>query len=347
LIRKLIVFAVLGILLLLPLAYSQSAMTVSAATNKPQYTPGENVTITGRALDNQSNPVVGAGVSIQVNNPQGTTIQIQLTFSDQSGGYVDSFALASDSPQGQYEVFVTASKSGFENAQTHLQFSVLPLTVTISTTAPSTQTTTTSSQTSNPPSKCFIATATYGSELSPEVALLRNFRDADVMHTLAGSNFMVAFNTLYYSFSPQVASFIASNSYLRATMKIILYPLIGILYVTSRIFTKLAFNPELAVTVCGIFASSAIGMVYLGPILVALTKLTNHRRFLDRTESLLFISASCISSTVLLAVAEFAHLSLLGTIATAAVVLCYIILGGFSLLYATSHARSNLPPQDR
>jgi protocatechuate 3,4-dioxygenase beta subunit len=322
-------------------------MTVSATTSKSQYAPGENVTIAGRVLDNQSKPVLGASVSIQANNPQGTTIHVQLAFSDQLGGYVDSFALSSDSPEGQYEVFVTASKSGYETAQTHLQFNVSPMTVTTSTTASPSQTTITSSQTSNLPSKCFIATATYGSELSPEVALLRNFRDADVMQTLAGNNFMVAFNTLYYSFSPQVASFIASNSYLRAAMKIILYPLIGILYITSRIFTKLAFNPELAVTVSGIFASSAIGMVYLGPILVALSKLTYHRRLLDRTESLLFISASCGSSTVLLAVVEFVHLSLLMTIVTAAVVLSYIALGGFSLLYATSHARSNLPPQDR
>lgn len=339
LLRKLGILAILGILLLLPLTYSLSALTVSGSTNKPQYTPGETVTISGRVLDNRSNPAVGASVSIQVNDPQGTTIHIQLIFSDQSGGYLDSFSLSPSSMQGQYLVFVSASKSGFENAQTRLQFNVLPLTATISTTAPSSQTTTTSSQTNNPPSKCFIATATYGSELSPEVALLRNFRDADVMRTLAGSNFMIAFNAFYYSFSPQLASFIASNSYLRAIMKIILYPLIGILYVTSGIFTKLASYPELAVTLSGIFASLGIGFVYFGPVGIAVTMLAGYRRPLNRRTSSTLMFGTCASSTLLLVTAELVQLSLLFTIATVTTVLSCIALGGFAFLYLVTHVR--------
>jgi peptide/nickel transport system substrate-binding protein len=44
---------------------------------------------------------------------------------------------------------------------------------------------------------CVIATATFGSELSPEVQFLRTFRDQKVMVTFAGSQFMVVFNASY------------------------------------------------------------------------------------------------------------------------------------------------------
>ena len=37
---------------------------------------------------------------------------------------------------------------------------------------------------------CIIATSTYGSELSPEVQFLREFRDDTVLNTFAGSGFM-------------------------------------------------------------------------------------------------------------------------------------------------------------
>src|SRR5208337_3548738 len=54
---------------------------------------------------------------------------------------------------------------------------------------------------------CLIATATYGSALSPEVQFLRNFRDHAILQTFAGSSFMMIFNDWYYSFSPQVSQY--------------------------------------------------------------------------------------------------------------------------------------------
>jgi len=323
----------------LPVVYSQSPMSVTASTTKPQYAPSETVTISGKVLDNQSKPVLGAGVSIQANDPQGNTIHVQLIYSDQAGAYSDSFTLPPNSAQGQYEIFVTASKSGFENAQTHVLFNVLSVTVSTTTTAYTTQTsqTITSSSETNVQPKCFIATATYGSELSSEVALLRNFRDAEVLKTSAGRSFMLAFNAFYYGFSPRVASFIASNNYLRTIMKILLYPLIGILYVASRVFTKLAFNPEFAVILAGVIASSAIGIVYLGPIAILAAKLTRPRRIYDCSKGSALVFASCIASPVALALAEVAHVSLLLTIATGVTVLSYLTLGGFVVLYLASH----------
>jgi PKD repeat protein len=113
---------------------------------------------------------------------------------------------------------------------------------------------------------CLIATATYGSELSPQVQFLRGFRDNTVLTTFAGSSFMNVFNEFYYSFSPSVASIIAENSILRTIMKGVLYPLIGILHLSSTIFSSFSFAVELGVILAGLLASALIGVVYVLPL---------------------------------------------------------------------------------
>jgi len=113
---------------------------------------------------------------------------------------------------------------------------------------------------------CVIATATYGSELSPEVQFLRGFRDGVVMSTFSGSQFMRVFNAWYYSFSPYLAEFISTNPTLRSAAKAVLYPLLGILYLTAEVYSALSFSPELGVIVSGAFASALIGLVYFTPL---------------------------------------------------------------------------------
>ncbi|NJK78319.1 MAG: hypothetical protein HC944_06540, partial [Nanoarchaeota archaeon] len=55
---------------------------------------------------------------------------------------------------------------------------------------------------SNEGGGCLIATATYGTELAPQVQFLREIRDSKVMSVGAGVSFMTGFNQLYYLFSP-------------------------------------------------------------------------------------------------------------------------------------------------
>jgi hypothetical protein len=75
---------------------------------------------------------------------------------------------------------------------------------------------------------------------------------------------MTAFNAWYYSFSPTVAGYLTQHPAERAIMKITLYPLIGILAVSSATFEMTRFVPELAVVLSGLVASSLIGAFYLG-----------------------------------------------------------------------------------
>ena len=82
---------------------------------------------------------------------------------------------------------------------------------------------------------CLIATATFGSELSPQVQQLRELRDNVVLNTESGKLFMTSFNEFYYSFSPVIADYERENSFFRDTVKIALTPLLTSLSVLSYI----------------------------------------------------------------------------------------------------------------
>ena len=73
---------------------------------------------------------------------------------------------------------------------------------------------------------CLIATAAFGSELTPQVQLLREIRDDIVLQTKSGSIFMTGFNQFYYSFSPAVADYERENTTFKETVKLILTPLL-------------------------------------------------------------------------------------------------------------------------
>jgi hypothetical protein len=73
---------------------------------------------------------------------------------------------------------------------------------------------------------CLIATAAFGSELAPQVQLLREIRDGIVLQTKSGSIFMTGFNQFYYSFSPAIADYERENTTFKETVKLMLTPLL-------------------------------------------------------------------------------------------------------------------------
>jgi len=74
---------------------------------------------------------------------------------------------------------------------------------------------------------CLIATATYGSELAPQVQLLREIRDNTVLQTESGTSFMTGFNQFYYSFSPAIADYERENPAFKEAVKLTLTPLLS------------------------------------------------------------------------------------------------------------------------
>ena len=73
---------------------------------------------------------------------------------------------------------------------------------------------------------CLIATATYGSELAPQVQKLRELRDNQLLQTQSGTAFMGTFNDIYYSFSPVIADYERENPYFKEAVKLAITPMI-------------------------------------------------------------------------------------------------------------------------
>ena len=82
---------------------------------------------------------------------------------------------------------------------------------------------------------CLIATATYGSELAPQVQKLRELRDNKLLNTESGTSFMNSFNDFYYSFSPAMADYERENPIFKETIKIVITPMISSLSILNYV----------------------------------------------------------------------------------------------------------------
>jgi len=82
---------------------------------------------------------------------------------------------------------------------------------------------------------CLIATATYGSELAPQVQQLREIRDNKLLQTESGSAFMNSFNHFYYSFSPVIADYERENPIFKELVKLSITPLISSLSILNYV----------------------------------------------------------------------------------------------------------------
>ncbi len=82
---------------------------------------------------------------------------------------------------------------------------------------------------------CLIATATFGSELAPQVQQLRELRDKTILQTESGISFMTAFNEIYYSFSPAIADFERENPIFKEGVKVTLTPMLTSLSILNHV----------------------------------------------------------------------------------------------------------------
>ena len=141
------------------------AKTASSITCNCPSTVGEGktVTVTGEV----DPPINERTVTLTYQQPSGETVTRTVT-TDTRGEYTDTY---SPSATGTWRV--TASWEGDDTYESATS-SVMSFTVE--------------------KSGCLIATATFGSELTPQVQFLRNFRDHRVLQTFAGSQFMIVFN---------------------------------------------------------------------------------------------------------------------------------------------------------
>lgn len=85
---------------------------------------------------------------------------------------------------------------------------------------------------------CLVATATFGSEMSPQVQYLREIRDQKVLTTDAGRAFMDWFNQIYYAVSPDVADTLRKSTEARGMMSAALAPMLATLHIMDRADTE-------------------------------------------------------------------------------------------------------------
>jgi hypothetical protein len=82
---------------------------------------------------------------------------------------------------------------------------------------------------------CLIATAAFGSELAPQVQMLREIRDNTVLSTSSGMAFMSGFNEFYYSFSPTIADWERENPTFQEAVRITITPLLTSLSILNYV----------------------------------------------------------------------------------------------------------------
>jgi len=111
---------------------------------------------------------------------------------------------------------------------------------------------------------CLIASATYGSEMAPQVQQLRELRDNSLLQTESGTSFMKSFNEFYYSFSPYIADYERENVVFKEIVKVTITPLL----LSLSLLNNVEMNSEETVLGYGVGMIILNGMMYVGlPIL--------------------------------------------------------------------------------
>ena len=222
---KFLIFSLLVVSLGLSPVFGQTDLTLTS--NLDSYIPGELVQISGVTQNEQI-------VSIQVKDPTGKTLLVRSITSDSSGNYSLEFKIPKTSTQGSYTVVASVSVDMIPIIQTiaiTVQDKVDDLGSVESSDSVCGSGTIMENgkcvaEKESEGGGCLIATATYGSELAPQVQLLREIRDNQLLNTESGIQFMKTFNDFYYTFSPTIADYERENPYFKEVVKIAITPMI-------------------------------------------------------------------------------------------------------------------------
>ena len=201
---------VLLFVLVTSLTISQAyAAEVIFDSTKKSLTPGEIVELSGII----EKGIEGDLIALEVKSPSGEIILIRTVELGPGGTYNLKFKTPASAESGNYDIITNLELVGTEETQV--------------------------SEDSQSPSSsgggCLIATATYGSELAPQVQQLRELRDNTLLQTSSGAAFMDGFNSFYYSFSPTIADWERENPVLKETVKLLITPLLTSLSILNYV----------------------------------------------------------------------------------------------------------------
>jgi hypothetical protein len=229
---KFLILLLLVVSLGLSPAFAQTEFTLSSSADS--YEPGELVGISGVTQSEQI-------VSIQVKDPTGKTLLVRSITADNSGNYSLEFKIPKTATQGNYIIVASVSIDMIPIIQT---ITVPVQDKIIETASSSTELGSTEVDDSvcgtgtimkngkcvvdeSEGGGCLIATATYGSEMAPQVQQLRELRDNQLLNTESGTAFMGTFNHIYYSFSPIIADYERENPLFKEAVKLAITPMLS------------------------------------------------------------------------------------------------------------------------
>ena len=223
--------------------FAQTDLTLDSSFNS--YEPGELVVISGITQSEQI-------VSIQVKDPSGKTLLVRSINADNSGAYQLDFKIPKTALQGNYVIVASVSMEMIPVIET-ISIMVQDKVIQVSEISTSSNVVDESvcgtgtvmkngkcvvDKSTEEGGGCLIATATYGSELAPQVQMLRELRDNQLLQTESGAVFMGTFNDIYYSFSPLIADYERENPYFKETVKISITPMINTLSIMENAETE-------------------------------------------------------------------------------------------------------------
>jgi hypothetical protein len=214
-------YKLLGILtaLLLTTGFSDSFAVQITIQTDGTFAPGEKIELSGTVAGASE----GDLAAIEIKDDSGETILIRTVELGSNGSFYLKFKIPSSSESSSYDIIVNAKVNG--EPVTELKKVSSQTSVSEPEAAPAM----TSAPEQTQQSKgggCLIATAAFGSEMSPQVQLLREIRDNTVLQTESGSAFMTGFNQFYYSFSPAIADYERENPVFKEAVKLTLTPLL-------------------------------------------------------------------------------------------------------------------------
>ncbi len=221
---KILLIVMLLVISIIP-AFAQSPITFDVDTTKIM--AGKIVELKGKVTEN----LEGQPVAVEIKDSDGNVILIRTVTSDENGNFVLKFKVPNDTKTGEFSIITSVELDGQSFSETKSIESIgsdveLTSQPTCGQGTESVNGVCQAIKTEEKGGGCLIATATYGTELAPQVQLLREIRDNSLLQTESGSAFMSGFNEFYYTFSPTIADWERESPMFKEAVKLAITPMI-------------------------------------------------------------------------------------------------------------------------
>ena len=245
------------------------AQTITLDVDTTQFEPGELVELKGSVPSGLENKVV----AVEIKDADGNVILIRTVQADADGNFSIEFRIPPTAAAGEFDIITNVDIEGQAFSETKTVDASKPVPDPEPIAEPVSEVecgegTHEEDGKCVPDAKgggCLIAAATFGSEIAPQVQMLREIRDNGLLETESGSAFMKHFNQFYYSFSPTIADLERESPIFKQVVKLVITPLVTSLSILNYV----DFDSEETVLGYGIsLILLNVGMYFVLPVIV-------------------------------------------------------------------------------